>query len=227
MSDSKWERYGALGGVVFVMLDLAVAFLGGEPPATDAARSDVVRHFADHTAAIEAGLWLFGLGTVALMWWSGSLWRRMVRSEGEVARLAVVSMVGLAVAGALSLASTSVSTATALRIDDVGDSLVVLHAISVILLAASGFGVATHVLAASVLGARTHSLPSWVVGVGLVSAAGFVGSVVFDATAHAEWAATASIVGFSFWCVWILGVSSCMWRDLRAPAAVGTRVAAA
>ena len=36
MEDSRSERFGALGGVVFVVLDVAVAILGGEPPATDA-----------------------------------------------------------------------------------------------------------------------------------------------------------------------------------------------
>ena len=34
VEDSKWERYGPLGGVVFVGLDVIVAILGGEPPPT-------------------------------------------------------------------------------------------------------------------------------------------------------------------------------------------------
>ena len=112
---------------------------------------------------------------VALVWWSGSLWRRMVRSEAGAARLAVVSLVGLALAGALSLASASVAAALALRIDDVGDELLVFHTLAAVLLAASGFGVSTHLLATSILGARTRTFPSWVIGVGVLSAAGFLG----------------------------------------------------
>ena len=98
------------------------------------------------------------LASVALIWWCGSLWRRMVRSEAGAARLAVVSLVGLALAGALSLASASVSAALALRIDEVGDELLVFHTLAAVLLAASGFGVATHLLATSILGARTRTL---------------------------------------------------------------------
>lgn len=140
MEDSRWERHGELGGVVFVVLDVVVAVLGGEPPATDADPSEVARYFADNAAAIEAGLWLFGLASTALIWWFGSLWRTMVRSEGGAARSAVVSLVGLAVAvaGALSLASSSVSATLALRIGTVGEDLVVFHTLAVLLLAASG-----------------------------------------------------------------------------------------
>ena len=219
MEDSKWERSGALGGVLFVGLDLIVAALGGEPPATDADRSEVAHYFADNAPAIEAGLWLFGVASVALVWWSGSLWRRMVRSEAGAARLAVVSLVGLALAGALSLTSTSVSAALALRIDQVGNELLVFHTLAAVLLAASGFGVATHLLATSILGARTRTLPPWVIVVGVLSAAGFLGSAVLGATAHGGTSSAVGLVGFVLWCVWILAVSSCMWRDLGVAAA--------
>lgn len=221
MGDVKWERYGALGGVVFVALDVVVAVLGGEPPATDAGVREVATYFADKGPAIEAGLWLFGLASVALIWWSGSLWRRMVRAEGGAARLAVVSVVGLALAGALSLTSAAVSVAAELRIDEVGDTLVIFHTLAVMLLAASGFGVATHLLATSALGARTKTLPTWVVIVGVVSALGFLASAVLNATATSDASSAVGFVGFVLWCVWILGVSARMWSDLRVAVPAG------
>lgn len=214
MGDAQWERYGVLGGVVFVVLDLAVAVLGGEPPAADAARADVVRYFVEKGPAIEAGLWLFGLAAVALMWWMGSLWRRMVRSEGGAARLAVMSLMGLAVAGALSLASASVSVAAEWRVDDVGADLVVFHTLAVMLLAASGFGVAAHLLATSAHGARTGTLPRWVVVVGVVSAIGFLASSIVGSTAGGDASEAAGVLGFGLWCLWILGVSHRMWNDI-------------
>lgn len=70
MKDSRWERYGAPGGVVFVLLDVLVAVLGGEPPATDASRSEVISDSADNGLAIEAGLWFFGFASMALVWTS-------------------------------------------------------------------------------------------------------------------------------------------------------------
>lgn len=213
MEDSRSQRYGALGGVVFVVLDVIVAVLGGEPPPTDASRIEVVNYFTDKGRAIEAGLWLFGLASLALIWWFGSLWRRMVRSEAGATRLSVVSLVGLVLAGGLSLASSSVSAAVALRIDVVGDDLLVLHTFAVMLLAASGFGVATHLLATSALGGRTGSLPRWVVVVGVVSAVEFLGSAVLSATGSSNVSGSVGVVGFALWCVWILGVSYRMWTD--------------
>lgn len=56
VEDSRWERFGALGGVVFVVLDVTIAVLGGEPPAADAARSEVAGYYADKRAAIGAGV---------------------------------------------------------------------------------------------------------------------------------------------------------------------------
>lgn len=223
MDDPRWERAGALGGVVFVALDVTVAVLGGEPPAADASRSEVADYFADRGPAIQAGLWLFGLACVALMWWAGSLWRRMVRAEAGTARLAVVSLLGLALAGGLSLASASVSAAAAVHVDEVGDDLLVLHALTVVLLAASGFGVATHLLAMSALGARTRTLPTWVVGVGLVSAVAFLGAGFLGATGSGGASGLVGVVGFALWCVWILGVSARMWSDLRVLTAVPVR----
>jgi hypothetical protein len=213
VGDSRSERFGALGGVVFVVLDVTIAVLGGEPPATGAGRSEVASYYAEKGAVVEAGLWLFGLASVALIWWFGSLWRRMARSEEGTARLAVVSLVGLTLAGALSLASSSVSAALSLRVDDAGDGLLIFHTLAVVLLAASGFGVAAHLLATSVLGARTGTLSWWVVGVGVVSAVGFLGSAVLSATGSGDVSSAIGFAGFALWCAWILGVSYRMWTD--------------
>lgn len=222
MDDRRGERWAVLGGVAFVVGDVAVAVLGGEPPAGDADATEVARYLSDHAAAIQAGLWLFGLASVGLMWWMGSLWRRMVRTEGGAARLAVVSLLGLGVAGALSLASSAVSAATEARVDQLGDEVVVFHSLAVLLLAASGFGVAAHLLSTSVLGARTRTLPIWVVVVGVVAALGFLGSAIGGVVSAGGTADAVGAVGFGLWCVWILAVSAVMWRELGAPGPVAT-----
>ena len=170
---------------------------------------EVAVYYADKRTAIEAGLWLFGLACVALIWWFGSLWRRMVRSEDGAARLAVVSLVGLALAGVLSLASASVSAAVSFRVDESPATLSWFSTrCAVVLLAASGFGVATHLMATSILGARTGTLSWWVVGLGVLASVGFLGSVVIGATGSNGASSAAGVAGFTFWCVWILGVSS-------------------
>lgn len=216
MNDSRWERLGLLGGVVFVVLDAVVAVVGGEPPAGAASASEISAYFAEHAAGLEAGLWLFGIAAVALIWWSGSLWRWMVRAEGASARLAVVSVVGLVLAGALSLAASAVWAAMALHIDAVGSSAPFAYALGALMLAASGFGVATHVLATSVVGWRARALPAWVVGCGALSAAAFIVSGVLTATSTDEAAKTVGLAGFALWCLWILGVTFRLWREASA-----------
>lgn len=213
MNDSRWERLGLLGGVVFVVLDAVVAVVGGEPPVGAASTSEISAYFAEHAAGLEAGLWLFGIAAVALIWWSGSLWRWMVRAEGGSARLAVVSVVGLVLAGALSLAASAVWAAMALHIDAVGSSAPFAYALGALMLAASGFGVATHLLATTIVGWRARALPVWLVGCAVLSAAAFIVSGVLTATTTGQVAKTVGLAGFVLWCLWILGVSVRLWRD--------------
>lgn len=213
MNDSRVERCALLGGVMFVVLDTAVAIVGGEPPGGAASASEISTYFADHAAGVEAGLWLFGIAAVALIWWSGSLWRWMVRAEGGSARLAVVSVIGLVLAGALSLAASAVWAAMALHIDTVGPSAPFAYALGALMLAASGFGVATHVLATSIVGWRARALPVWLVGCAVLSAAAFIVSGVLTATSTGEAAKTVGLAGFVLWCLWILGVTFRLWRE--------------
>lgn len=219
MDESRGERYGSLGGVIFVVLDVVVAVIGGEPPPADASPTKVAAYYVSKSSAIEAGLWLFGLAAVALMWWSGSLWRRMARLEGGAPRLAVVSVLGLGVAGALSLASAAVSAAAASRVAEAGDQLAVFHTVATMLLAASGFGVATHLLAASRLGAGTKSMATWVAAIGVMSAVAFLISSVVGIVATSDVSEWAGVLGFALWSVWILAVSVRMWRDSAAMSA--------
>jgi len=41
MDDSKWERWGALGGILFVVMVVVAAFLPGSPPTTNDPTGDV------------------------------------------------------------------------------------------------------------------------------------------------------------------------------------------
>jgi hypothetical protein len=213
MEISSWERHAAWGGLAFVAVAVVIAALGGEPPAGGANSAEIVRYYADERVAIEAGLWLFGLGVVPLIWWLGSLWRRMVRAEHGTAGLAVVSMIGVTLAGALSFASAAVWATAALQFDAIGDDVAMLHSVGAVLSAASGYGLATHLLAANALGARTRTLPSWVVGVGTVSAVAWLAAAVTGAQSGSSVPGVLGFVAFALWCLWILGVSRRMWVD--------------
>ena len=47
MDDSKWERWSALGGVLFVIMILVGAFLPGSPPKTSDSASKIAKFIAD------------------------------------------------------------------------------------------------------------------------------------------------------------------------------------
>ena len=48
MDDSKWERWGALGGILFVIMVLVSVFLPGSPPKTSDSAAKIVKFFADN-----------------------------------------------------------------------------------------------------------------------------------------------------------------------------------
>ena len=80
------DRYGALAGVVFVVLDVVVAVLGGEPLAVDAPVDEVVAHavgfltsgvlgsITASSVPSAVGLGAFVLGCVWILGVSREMW---------------------------------------------------------------------------------------------------------------------------------------------------------
>src|SRR5262245_33895682 len=105
MDDSKWERYAALGGIWFVVLNIIGACLPGTPPALDDSAAKIGKYFSDSSDQIRCATLLLGLGMVGLFWWFGSVYRHMSDAEGGKSRMAAVALGGLAVAAALALSA--------------------------------------------------------------------------------------------------------------------------
>jgi hypothetical protein len=220
MDDARWEKYAALGGVAFVVLSVVGTFIAGAPPAADDSAADIVEWFTDNPGAIQTAQFLNGLGLVALIWWTGSLFRRMLRAEGGRPRLSVVAIVGLVFAGVFAMISGAVMSATALRIDEIGDSARVFYALSMVMLATSAFGLVTALAAISALSMRTKMLPQWLTYLGLLAALLFLIGSISSATDEPA-VIFFGFAGFFIWSIWILGVSYEMWkRPTTAPASV-------
>jgi hypothetical protein len=212
MDDAKWARYAALGGLLFVVLNVVGAAITGKPPAPDDSAAKIIQYLNDKGTALQAAQALGGAGSVGLLWWFGSLWRRMSAAEGGRHRLSVVSLVGLALSGALFLASGAVSSAAAMRVNDLGDSAAGFWVLTGVLLAGAGFGLTVHLGATNVLAIREHLFPMWMAALGLAAAAGFFVSAVIGSASDTSSAMIIGLLSFIAWAIWILAVSATLWR---------------
>jgi hypothetical protein len=211
MEDERWERYAAVGGVVFVVLNVIGALLPGTPPAADDSAVKITKYFQDHTGAIEAAQIFLGVGVIGLLWWFGSLWRMMVRAEDGRPRMAVVALLGLAAAAGLVLLSGALTSTTALRIDEVGGGSRFYYLLSGVIISTAGFGIVAFLGAVCALNYRTKFMPQWTTYLGWLVAAGFLAASLGSASDSVAF----FVLGFSsflVWCVWIIGISVVMWR---------------
>jgi hypothetical protein len=102
MDDSKWERWGGLGGILFIVLVVVSVFIAGSPPKTSDSATKIANFVDDHRDAIRWASFIGGLGTVALFWFLGSVWRVLRRAEGGSPRLTVVAILGAVFAAAMA-----------------------------------------------------------------------------------------------------------------------------
>jgi hypothetical protein len=211
MDDAKWEKYAALGGVAFVVLNIVGAATTGEPPAPDDSADKVNTWFADHSGAIKLSQFLGALSVIALLWWFGSLWRKMTAAEGGRHRLSVVAALGLVFGGALFMVANAMLSATAMRLDDAGGGSTIFYTLSTVLLSTAGAGVLTFLAAVSLLALRTKMLPAWMAYLGLLSAALFLVATIGSASDSSAFMIF-GLFGFITWCIWVLGVSFELWK---------------
>jgi hypothetical protein len=194
-------------------LNIVGAILSGSPPSGNDSATKIAKYYVDKGDGLKATLWLGGLASVGLVWWFGTLWRRMSRAEAGAHRLSVVSLLGLGLGGALFMASAAVNAAVALHTTDVGEGARIFYTLSLVLLAGSGFGLGIHLLATNVLGLRSQMLPAWLSWLGVVAGLAFLLAGVLGAATDNASGLTVGLIGFIGWSVWILGVSAVLWRD--------------
>ena len=212
MDDKKWEKLAALGGVVFVVFNLVGIIAPGSPPSADDTNDEVLKWFVDNASGIKIAALMPGLSIIALVWWFGSLWRRMSKAENGNHRLSVVALVGLAASGALYLASVSVVATVAIQVDEVGaDPAKFFYVLSAVLLSMAGPVLAVHLLGVNAIALRSGFLPKWVGYLGVFSAV-LQASSLLGATTDADPATLLGFAAFIIWSIWIVVVSVHMWR---------------
>ncbi|MDO8363914.1 MAG: DUF4386 family protein [Actinomycetota bacterium] len=215
MDDKKWEKWAALGGVLFVVLNVIGSIAMGSPPASDDPNEKILNWFVDKESGIKLALFLGGVSVIMLLWWFGSLWRRMATAEGGRHRLSVVALAGLVGSGVAWMTSAAIQAAVAFRSADLGEAAGFFYMLSITMMTVAGFFVATHLLAINALAIRTKMFAAWTAYLGLLAAAGFVVSTL-GALSESGAFMVIGMISFLVWALWIIVVSLHMWRTADA-----------
>ena len=176
MSNTLWERLGALSGIVFVVL---LVISGGIAESNDDAdlspespSAEIAREFVDQGGQDEVGVLVAFVGLIFFFWFLAYFRLQLQQSEGEGGWLHSVAYGGglvgagmLLVLGGLDLATTSVSNYG--PDTEVAKALFALTWNSIWLIAPPLIALTA---AASVVIIRFGALPKWVGWVGIVVA---------------------------------------------------------
>lgn len=202
--DSTWERYGLAAGILFVVLVVIAALIGGAPPKPTDSAAKVASYFRDNQDALKVGSYLNGLAAVAFLLFLGSLWTRLRRVEGPVGRLSVVALSGGIAALGLAVIADAINSYIALYAGELGASgAQAFYVLAVIVLSFAAFALAVFVAATSVMILRRQFVERWLGWIGLAIAglwliAG-IGVADNDTPIH-----TVGFVAFLLWAGWLL-----------------------
>jgi hypothetical protein len=211
MDDRTWERYGALGGVWFVVLAVIGGILAGPPPNRSDANADIVKYYTDNDSWLQVGAFLGALGVIGLVWWFGTLWRSMADAEGGTPRVSIIALVGFVLSGVAAMAAFTIDAGTAAAIDVAGEGSKVFFQISNISFGFSAIGDVILTAAVGGLILRTGFLPKWV---GYLSYAIAVLSLVaaIGIANDASFFSAFAFLSAAAWGVWIVVIAILNYR---------------
>ena len=212
MDDTKWERYGALGGIIFVVLVIASIVVVGGNVMTSDSPAKILKYFNDHPDGIKVSAFLSILASVPIIWWAGSLWARLNRVGDQHNRLAVIAVLGLLIAGAGNITQTAVNAGVALERHNVGATEAkFFYVLSSSFGAGGSIGIAVLVLAVSVAAFRYGAFPKWVGWLGAVIGLVFLVGGASIATTN-DAINTLGFIAFALWAIWMIATSVVMFR---------------
>lgn len=212
MDDKKWAKWAALGGVGFVILNVIGAIIQGQLPMADDTNEEILAWFADKESGIRTAGWLGALSIILLLWWFGTLWRRMADAETNQNRLSVLSLIGLGGSGVLFAGATAIYSSVALTFEEMPAAEAnFFYTLAGTTMAFAGAFLVVHLAATNVLALRTQFLPKWNALLGFVPAALFLVSTL-GAMDDTDLPMITGGIGFITWSIWILATSFNMWK---------------
>lgn len=215
MDDKTWERYGALGGVWFVVLAVIGGLFAGSTPSRSDSAADIAKYYTDNDTGLQVGAFLGALGVIGLVWWFGTLWRSMADAEGGTPRVSIIALIGFVLSVVAALAAFIIDAGTAAAIDVAGEGSKIFFQLSNISFGLAAIGDVILTVAVGSLILRTGFLPKWVgylsyavAVIALVGSAGIAtDAIFFNAFSFAAAAA---------WGVWIVVIAVVNYRRIAA-----------
>ncbi len=217
MDDKTWERYGALGGVWFVVLSVIGGILAGAPPARSDAPAEIIRYYTDNDSGLQLGAFLGALGVIGLVWWFGTLWRAMANAEPGSPRLGVIALIGFILSGVAATAAFTIDAGTAAAIDVAGEGSKIFFQISNISFGFSAIGDVILTAAVGGLILRTGFLPKWVGYLSYVVATVSLIAAIGIAT-DASFFSFFTLLGAALWGIWIVVIAILNYQKATATA---------
>ncbi|MFI5053329.1 MAG: hypothetical protein ACHQDE_03115 [Acidimicrobiia bacterium] len=222
MDDSKWERWSALGGALFVVLILVSGFLPGSPPKTSDSSQKIANFITDKAKEVRWSSFLGGLAVLALFWFAGAVWRFLSRAEGGSPRLTVVALLGALFAATMSaIGGVMLGVMGLVGVHGLGGVTMTrtYYLLSTALAGATAFGAAVFVAAFSAVVIRSGVLPKAMGWIGIVIAVVFVASGGIVASTRNIFFAL-QFGGFLAFSIWLIIISVMMFRaaPVSAPA---------
>jgi len=218
VDDAKWERWGGVGGILFIACTLVSALLPGSPPMTSDPVSDMVKFVADKSDQIRIAGYLGAVAIVPFFFFLGALWRLLRRGEGGSPFLAVMAAAGGVFASVVgALGGIVLAVLPLVRTSLTVGSLRTLYVLATNIAFTSLFGIATLALSASAVFLRSRVMPAWLGYLGVL--AGLVALVGAGATVSTnDTLFTIGFIGFLLATLWILLLSILMLRAAPEPA---------
>ncbi|MGH3051782.1 MAG: hypothetical protein ACRDM8_02350 [Gaiellaceae bacterium] len=210
MTTFRWERFGALAGIAYVVLFLIAIAVSGEGAGDT--NAEITRYYADEGNRNKdiAGFFLLIAAALMFIWFLAYLRVRLLRSEAEPGRLSALAFGSGLASAVLLMAAAAVFVAPAGAVENVeSDSGFVLDPNTVQVLGGLGYGffvgsvmvASLLVFATSLLALRLLAFPRWMGYAGFVVAPLLLLAILFFPV-------------FVLW-GWVLAVSAFMlWRPV-------------
>ena len=179
MAGSRLERLAPLTGVVYVVLLLVGFIVMGRGPDWLGPADEIVDHYTDDSTGVWGGSYLGMLAVFFFLWFVGSLRSFLRPAEGGTGRLSAVAFGGGVAAGALYLASFTMSLTAAFRADEPGGigeqaATTLFDLGNVLFWVAVPMALAVLLAATAFVGFRTAVLPAWLAWITAVIAVGLL-----------------------------------------------------